>query len=118
MWRRDEDLRVESAVDAERFIEDVGFANTLTDTRRAGPSFRIAVSDGDVSLPRSIQKRRQKNEESRLTWYLKDDKTREQGQACDSCDSQTFIRDAERIAQIAGLTPFTVQLEPRWKPDH
>jgi hypothetical protein len=26
MWRRDEDLRVESAVDAERFIEDVGFA--------------------------------------------------------------------------------------------
>ena len=39
MWRRDEDLRIESAVDAERFIEDVGFANTLTDTRRAGPSF-------------------------------------------------------------------------------
>jgi hypothetical protein len=25
MWRRDEGLRVESAVDAERFIEDVGF---------------------------------------------------------------------------------------------
>jgi len=25
MWRRDEDLRIESAVDAERFIEDVGF---------------------------------------------------------------------------------------------
>jgi len=24
MWRRDEDLRVESAVDAERFIEEVG----------------------------------------------------------------------------------------------
>ena len=24
MWRRDEDLRVECAVDAERFIEDVG----------------------------------------------------------------------------------------------
>ena len=40
MWRRDEELRVESAVDAERFIEDVGFANTLTDARRAGPSFR------------------------------------------------------------------------------
>ena len=40
MWRRDEELRVESAVEAERFIEDVGFANTLTDTRRAGPSLR------------------------------------------------------------------------------
>ena len=26
LWRRDEDLRIENAVDAERFIEDVGFA--------------------------------------------------------------------------------------------
>ena len=70
MWRRDEDLRVESAVDAERFIEDVGFANTLTDTRRAGPSLFIAVCGRrDVSLPRNVQK----NEESRLTWYLKDE---------------------------------------------
>ena len=41
-WRRDEDLRIESAVDAERFIEDVGFANTVTDARRAGPSFRTS----------------------------------------------------------------------------
>jgi hypothetical protein len=31
----------------------------------------IAVCDGDVRLPRSIQKKRQKNEETRLTWYLK-----------------------------------------------
>ncbi len=55
MWRRDEDLRVESAIDAERFIEDVGFANTLTDARRAGPSLYIAVCGRrDVSLPRSI----------------------------------------------------------------
>ena len=51
MWRRDEDLRIESAVDAERFIEDVGFANTLTDARRAGPSLYIAVCGRrDVSL--------------------------------------------------------------------
>jgi hypothetical protein len=42
MWRRDEDLRVESAVEAEHFIEDVGFANTLTDVRRSGPSLYIA----------------------------------------------------------------------------
>ena len=48
MWRRDEDLRVESAVDAERFIEDVGFANTLTDARRAGPSLYIVLCSGDV----------------------------------------------------------------------
>jgi len=70
MWRRDEDLRVERAVDAERFIEDVGFANTLTDARRAGPSLYIAVCGRrDVSLPRNVQK----NEETRLTWYLKDE---------------------------------------------
>src|SRR2546421_2644845 len=69
-WRRDEDLRVESAVDAERFIKDVGFANTLTDARRAGPSLYIAVCGRrDVSLPRNVQK----NEETRLTWYLKDE---------------------------------------------
>lgn len=70
MWRRDEDLRVESALDAERFIEDVGFANTLTDARRAGPSLYIAVCGRrDVSLPRHVQK----DEETRLTWYLKDE---------------------------------------------
>jgi hypothetical protein len=70
MWRRDEELRVESALDAERFIEDVGFANTLTDTRRSGPSLYIAVCGRrDVSLPRNVQK----DEETRLTWYLKDE---------------------------------------------
>src|SRR6266850_2543845 len=70
MWRRDEDLRIESAIDAERFIEDVGFANTLTDARRAGPSLYIAVCGRrDVSLPRNVQK----DEETRLTWYLKDE---------------------------------------------
>jgi hypothetical protein len=52
----------------------VGFANTLTDARRTGPSLYIAVCGRrDVSLPRNIQKRRQKDEETRLTWYLKDE---------------------------------------------
>ena len=70
MWRREEELRVESALDAERFIEEVGFANTLTDTRRSGPSLYIAVCGRrDVSLPRNVQK----DEETRLTWYLKDE---------------------------------------------
>src|SRR5436190_12696814 len=70
MWRREEELRVERAIDAERFIEDVGFANTLTDTRRSGPSLYIAVCGRrDVSLPRNVQK----DEETRLTWYLKDE---------------------------------------------
>src|SRR5437868_8669864 len=70
MWRRDEELRVESAIDAERFIEDVGFANTLTDARRAGPSLYIAVCGRrDVSMPRNVQK----DKETRLTWHLKDE---------------------------------------------
>jgi hypothetical protein len=57
MWRRDEDLRVECAVDAERFIEDLGFANTLTDAHRSGPLLYIAVCGRrDVSLPRSSLK--------------------------------------------------------------
>ena len=69
-WRREEALRVESALDAERLIEEVGFANTLTDTRRSGPSLYIAVCGRrDVSLPRNVQK----DEETRLTWYLKDE---------------------------------------------
>ena len=54
MWRRDEELRVESAVDAERFIEDVGFANTLTDARRAGPSLYIADPQTLKASPREI----------------------------------------------------------------
>ncbi|HXI26362.1 MAG TPA: hypothetical protein VNG71_21085 [Pyrinomonadaceae bacterium] len=70
MWRRDEELRVESALDAERFIEEVGFTNTLTDACRSGPSLYIAVCGRrDVSLPRNVQK----DEETRLTWYLKDE---------------------------------------------
>src|SRR4051812_21433291 len=70
LWRRDEEVRVERALDAERFIEAVGFANTLTDARRAGPSLYMAVCGRrDVSLPRNVQK----DEETRLTWYLKDE---------------------------------------------
>ncbi len=46
MWRRDEDLRIESAVEAERFFEDVGFANTLTDAGRAGPSCLLRRVEG------------------------------------------------------------------------
>jgi hypothetical protein len=64
MWRRDEDLRIESAFDAERFIEDVGFANTLTDARRAGPSFvHRGVRSAGCEFASPHSKRRQKDEE-------------------------------------------------------
>jgi hypothetical protein len=70
MWRREASLRVETAVDAEKFIEDVGYANALTDARRAGASLFIAVCGRrDVSLPRNVQK----DEECSLAWRIKDD---------------------------------------------
>ena len=42
-WRREGARQVESAFDAERFIEEVGFAACLTDSRRPGPSLYVAV---------------------------------------------------------------------------
>jgi site-specific recombinase XerC len=59
MWRRDEDHRVESAVDAEHFIEDVGFLNKRSEIRSQRSVFGASVF-GRLS-PRSIQKR-QKDE--------------------------------------------------------
>ena len=43
MWRRDPECRVEDVLAAERFIEDVGFCEALTDSRRPGPSPRSPV---------------------------------------------------------------------------
>jgi hypothetical protein len=37
-WRREGTRQVETALDAERFIEEVGFAACLTDSRRPGRS--------------------------------------------------------------------------------
>ena len=71
MWRRDEELRVESAVDAERFIEDVGFLNKRSEIRSQRSVFGASVF-GRLS-PRSIQKKRQKDEETGLAWHLKDE---------------------------------------------
>lgn len=70
LWRREASLRVECAVDAEMFVEEVGYANALTDIRRAGASLLIAVCGRrDVSLPRNVQK----DEECSLAWRIKDD---------------------------------------------
>jgi len=69
-WRREETRRVETAWEAERFIEEVGFAACLTDSRRPGPSLYIAVCGRrDAVLPRHVQK----DEEASLTWVLKDE---------------------------------------------
>src|SRR5688500_15056141 len=100
MWRRDEDLRVESAVEVERFIEDVDFANTLTDARRAGPSLYIAVCGRrDVNLPSSIQKRRQEDEETRLTWHLKQEIMR-RGHVCVVYRAKPSIKLAPSMTRV------------------
>ena len=69
-WRRDETRRIETAFDAERFIEHVGFAACLTDARRPGPSLYVAVCGRrDAVMPRNVQK----DPEASLTWTLKDE---------------------------------------------
>lgn len=70
MWRRDPECRVDDVHAAERFIEDVGFCEALTDSRRPGPSLYVAVCGRrDAHMPRNVQK----DPESRLAWTIKDD---------------------------------------------
>lgn len=69
-WHREATRQVESAADAERFIERVGFAACLTDSRRPGPSLYVAVCGRrDAVVPRNVQK----DPEASHTWLLKDD---------------------------------------------
>jgi hypothetical protein len=72
-WRREETRRIASAHDAERFVDDVGFAACLTDTRRPGPSLYVGVCGRrDAVLPRNVQK----DPEASETWLLKDELVR------------------------------------------
>jgi hypothetical protein len=72
-WWRDETRPIETALDAERFIEQVGFAACLTDSRRPGPSLYVAVCGRrDAVLPRHVQK----DPEASHAWLLKDDVVR------------------------------------------
>jgi hypothetical protein len=70
MWRREPEARVETAIEAERLIESIGFCAAMTDARRPGPSLYIAVCGRrDAHMPRNVQK----DPESSLTWSLKDE---------------------------------------------
>lgn len=72
-WWRDGMRPVESAHDAERFVEQAGFAACLTDSRRPGPSLYVAVCGRrDAIMPRHVQK----DPEASHTWLLKDDVVR------------------------------------------
>jgi hypothetical protein len=68
-WCRDAARSVQTVIEAERFIESVGFAACLTDSRRPGPSLYLAVCGRrDAVLPRHVQK----DPETSLAWTLKD----------------------------------------------
>src|SRR5436190_18576893 len=72
-WCREGTQQIETAFDAERFIEQVGFAACLTDVRRPGPSLYVAVCGRrDAVLPHNVQK----DPETSLTWRLKDELVR------------------------------------------
>jgi hypothetical protein len=69
-WCREPTRQVETAADAERFIERAGFAACLTDSRRPGPSLYVAVCGRrDAVMPRNVQK----DPEASHTWLLKDE---------------------------------------------
>jgi len=69
-WCREGTRQVETALDAERFIEQVGFAACMTDSRRPGPSLYVAVCGRrDAVMPRNVQT----DPEASLTWRLKDE---------------------------------------------
>ncbi len=73
LWRREPESRVEDVLEAERFIANVGFCSAMTDARRPGPSLYMAVCGRrDAHMPRNVQK----DPESRLTWYIKDELAR------------------------------------------
>jgi hypothetical protein len=69
-WRREGLTQVESAIEAERFVDRVGFAACLTDCRKPGPSLYVAVCGRrDAVMPRNVQT----DEEASRTWVLKDE---------------------------------------------
>jgi len=72
-WHREATRQVETAVDAERFVERVGLAACMTDSRRPGPSLYVAVCGRrDAVMPRNVQK----DPEASHAWLLKDDLVR------------------------------------------
>ncbi|HET7695805.1 MAG TPA: hypothetical protein VFK57_08870 [Vicinamibacterales bacterium] len=69
-WRREGARQIETAFEAERFIDRVGFAACMTDSRRPGPSLYVAVCGRrDAVMPRNVQK----DPEASATWVLKDE---------------------------------------------
>src|SRR5262249_18187140 len=68
-WNREGEGLLQTAAQAEEFLERVGFAACMTDSRRPGPSLYVAVCGRrDAVMPRNMQK----DPESSHAWFLKD----------------------------------------------
>ena len=69
-WCRDATRQIATAIQVEQFVNQIGFAACLTDSRRPGPSLYVAVCGRrDAVLPRNVQT----DPETSLTWTLKDE---------------------------------------------
>jgi len=69
-WRREEITKIETAVEVENLVEDLGFCLALTDSRTNLPSVYIAVCGRrDAYSPKNVQK----DYEMSLAWTLKDE---------------------------------------------
>jgi hypothetical protein len=69
-WRREETLKIETALEVEALVEDLGFCLALTDARTNLPSVYIAVCGRrDAHSPKNVQK----DYEMSLAWTLKDE---------------------------------------------
>ena len=69
-WRREEILKIETALEVEALVEDLGFCLALTDSRTNLPSVYISVCGRrDAHSPRNVQK----DYEMSLAWTLKDE---------------------------------------------
>jgi len=69
-WRREESLKIDTVIEVERLVEDLGFCLGLTDVRKAMPSVYTAVCGRrDAHLPRNVQK----DHEASRAWVLKDE---------------------------------------------
>lgn len=68
-WQRDAVFAVDTPMAAERFVERVGFAACMLDSRRPGPSLYVAVCGRrDAVMPRNVQH----DPEASLAWRIKD----------------------------------------------
>ncbi len=69
-WRREEISKIETALEVEAMVEDLGFCLGLTDARTNLPSVYIAVCGRrDAYSPKNVQK----DYEMSLAWTLKDE---------------------------------------------